>query len=109
MINEEQVEAALHFISEHSDVHARAKARVKGLEHRMKVVEATGFKEAVGAKSAEERKAHARTTPAFIALVDEHDSAWYEFQKLDTDMEYARLVFEAWRTEESTRRAAQFG
>lgn len=96
MINESQVEAALHFISENAEAHARAKARVKGLEHRFKVVEAQGFKEAKG--NIEERKASARTTPEYLAVVDEHDGAWYEFQKLDTDMEYARLVFEAWRT-----------
>ena len=107
MISQDDVENALHFISENAEIHARAKARVKGLEHRFKVTEAQGFKDAKG--NIEERKAAARTTPDYLALVAEHDGAWYEFQKLDTDMEYARLVFEAWRTEESTRRASNFG
>jgi len=96
MIDEKQVEAALHFISENAEAHARAKARVKGLEHRFKVIEAQGFKEATG--NIEERKAKARTTTDYLGLVDEHDGAWYEFQKLDTDMEYARLVIDLYRT-----------
>ena len=96
MISEEDVEQALHFISENAEIHARAKARVKGLEHRFKVAEAKGFKEAMGTQDA--RKAAARTTSEYLALTAEHDEAWYEFQKLDTDMEYARLVIDLYRT-----------
>ena len=102
MISQEDVENALAFISENSEAHAKAKARVKGLEHRFKVAEAEGFKEAKG--NIEERKAAARTTEAYLKLVAEHDGAWYDFQVLDTDMEYAKLVFEAWRTDSANLR-----
>ncbi len=102
MISEEDVEQALHFISENAATHAAAKGRIKGLEHRFKVAEAQGFKDATG--SAEARKMEARLTPAYTALVQEHDGAWYEFQKLETDLEYARLVIDVWRTEQANKR-----
>lgn len=107
MITEEEVEQALHFISENAEAHARAKARVKGLEHRFKLAEARGFKDAAG--SAEARKMEARLSTAYLALVEEHDGAWYDFQRLETDMEYARLVIDCWRTEQATLRASNFG
>lgn len=96
MISEQDVEQALHFISENAESHARAKARVKGLEHRFKVQEARGFKEASG--SVEARKMESRLSQPYLDLVEEHDGAWYDFQKLDTDMEYARLVIDLFRT-----------
>ena len=96
MISEEDVEQALHFITDNSEAHARAKTRVKSLEHRFRVVEAQGFRGAEGTQEA--RKAASRTTSEYLALMEEHDEAWYEFQKLDTDMEYARLVIDLFRT-----------
>lgn len=97
MISEQDVEQALHFITENAEAHARAKTRVKSLEHRFRVVEAQGFRACI-VGTQEVRKAASRTTPEYLALMEEHDEAWYEFQKLDTDMEYARLVIDLFRT-----------
>ena len=59
---------------------------------------------AVEGKSAEERKATARLTPAYVKVDDEAVAAECEYIVAKADADAAMVEFEGYRTEEATRR-----
>lgn len=80
-----------------------ARERMKIAENMVKVQEAFGFKLSE-AKSAEARKADARTSEKYIAAIKEEAEAFGEFEKLKALREAAALKIETWRTEQANFR-----
>lgn len=102
--DERQVAKALHYLSSSDLEIARAKARLKAAEQRLKVAEAEGFLEAEGPQG--ERSAKARTTPYYLEALTEIEDATLERELVEAKRERAHLVIDVWRTLEASKRRA---
>ena len=104
IVSEEEVDKALAWLRDSAGDIGRAKARAVKSEHMMKHVEALMFF-ASEEKSAEARKASARTTDQFVEALNENAFAAGDLAKLYSLREAASMIIEAWRTEQSNFRA----
>jgi hypothetical protein len=103
-ITEAEVEKALDWLRDSAAEIGQAKARAVKAEHMLKHVEALMFK-CSDEKSAEARKADARTTDEYVAALNEDAFAAGEMAKLYALREAASLKIEAWRTASSNLRS----
>ena len=104
IVTEEEVGKALDWLRDSAAEIGQAKARAVKSEHMLKHVEALLFTGS-DAKSAEARKADARTSEQYLDAINENASAAGELAKLYSLREAAAMKIEAWRTQESNFRA----
>ena len=94
---EEKVEKALPFLGSTDDAHARARARVKGLEKKEKTIKAVGYLAAEGANVAE-RTAIVESSQEYKQWVEDYENAVYDEQILSNQRKRAELTIEVWRS-----------
>lgn len=102
MIDEKRAEQAIHNLASTDEPYAAAKAQVKGLEHRLKIIKAQAFLEAQGTVA--EREARAQTDRAFVKMVDEYQNAVLEMETLGAKRKREELILEFWRSVNANRR-----
>lgn len=103
MISESQVDAAMHYLAETDEPHAKAKSLAKGREHALKTIRAQAFLDAAGGVGEREQIAYA--SHAYRAAVDRYTEAVYELEILENKRLRAQLTIDLWRTLEASRRA----
>ncbi len=103
-ISDESVERALDWLRDHAAVIGDAKRRTVLAEHMLRHIEALEFKASDG-KSAEARKADARTSKRYVDAIKEDAVAAGEYERLKALREAAALKIEAWRSEQANFRA----
>jgi len=103
-ISDDSLEKALNWLRDHAGVIGKAKERAVKAEHMLKHIEALEFKMSEG-KSAEARKADARTSPRYLEAITEDAVAAGEYERLRALREAAALKIEAWRSEQANFRA----
>lgn len=97
------VEKSLRYLAFTDEDHAKAKARVKFLDHKRKVVRSQCFLEVEG-KTVPEREARAETHEDYRLLLDEYEEAVYAEALLASKRKSAELAIEIWRSEGANRR-----
>ena len=103
MIADTEVEAALKYMAKTDEPCAKAKARVKALEYRLKTEKAVQFLNATGTMA--EKESSALASSEYNAMVDEYETAVYEFETMAAKRERAILTIDVWRSEQANRRA----
>jgi len=86
------------------EVAARAKAYVKGMEHKLKVIKAEEFLKAE-VKSVAEKEAQAISSPAHINAVNEYENAVYDNELYHAQRKTAELHIEVWRSHNANKRS----
>lgn len=104
IVQEEQIHKALEFLRDSAEALGKAKARSVKADHMVKHTEALMYK-ASEEKTADSRRADARTTPQWQEAILEDALASGELSKLQALRQSAELTIEAWRTEQSNYRA----
>jgi hypothetical protein len=95
----------MEYLRNSSHTLGKARERAKLAEHMVKVMEAIEFKRS-GEKSADAKKADARTSLKYQEAIVEDAAATGELTKLYALREAASAVIEGWRTESATMRQA---
>ncbi len=102
MVTDEEVERAVNYYRDAAEKIADARARVKFLDHKRKVIRSTLFLEASGGVA--EREAIAETRQEYKDVLDEYRSAVYDAEFLGTRLKAAELKIETWRTQQASNR-----
>lgn len=106
IVQEQEVHSALDFLRDSALAIGKAKERARRAEHMLKHIEALEFK-ASDERSAEARKADARTSQTYVNAINEDAEATGELAKLYSLREAAALKVEAWRSESATLRSVK--
>jgi len=93
---EAQVEKALLYLRDTDEEHAKAKARVKGLEQKRKTEKAIGYLKAEGTIA--ERESIAYSLGDYVQCVQDYENAVYDEQILTNKRKRAELTIEVWRS-----------
>lgn len=96
-ITEEQVEAAIHSLSDKAESHARAKGRMRYWEKHIKSVLAIETLKQRG-KSMTENKTRAEASEAYKAALSEYEESVYTFTLSDDKRAAAEATIEMFRT-----------
>lgn len=104
IVSEEEVDKALHFLALSAIELGRVKTRAVKAEHMVKHIEAL-LSMASDEKSAEARKADARTSNKYLEAINEEAEAAGELAKLYALRQAAELRIEAWRSQQATFRS----
>lgn len=104
IVVEDQIHKALEFLRDSAEALGKAKERSVKADHMVKHTEALRYK-ASEEKTADSRRADARTSQEWVDAVLEDAIAAGEYQKLLGLRQAAELTIEAWRTEQSNYRA----
>lgn len=104
LISDSELEKALDWLRDHAETIGKAKSRVVKAGHMLKHIEALEFKRS-DAKSAEAKKADARTSARYLAAIIEDAEATGEYEAMKSLREAAALKIEAWRSEQANFRA----
>jgi len=94
---EEKVERALPFLRDTDEEHAKAKARVKGLERKEKTIKAVKFLDAHGSSVAE-KEAVVHASNEYKQWTEDYENAVYDEQILANKRKRAELTIEVWRS-----------
>lgn len=97
MISEARVEAAVCFIRDNAEQLGALVGHSRALEYQLKVIEAEKYLESTG--TIEARKAEARSSSEYRAIIDEIEDAWAERTTLETKIRAAELTIETWRSQ----------
>ncbi len=104
LVTDAELESALDFLRDSARALGEAKSRAVKADHMCKVIEALMSK-ASDEKSAEARKAEARSSPEYLDAVNEDAFAAGELAKMYALREAAALKIEAWRSSQANYRA----
>ena len=104
IVTEAEVEAALDWLRDNAAAIGKAAERSRGAANMIKHVEALCFKMSEG-KSAEARKADARTTDRYVDAITEDAIAYGEHERMKALREAAAMKIEVWRTQSSNFRS----
>lgn len=104
MFADQEIEKALDWLRDNAKAIGDAKARLIKAGHMIKHAEALGFL-ASSEKTADGRKADARTTPEYLKWIEEESEAAGEYEKMKALREAAAMKIEAWRSEQANFRA----
>lgn len=104
IVTNEDVDRALCFLRDSARDLGEAKSRAVKAEHMVKHIEALMSK-ASDEKSAEARKAEARTSPEYLDAINEDAFAAGELSKMYALREAASMKIEAWRSEQANYRS----
>ena len=105
MISNNRMEQGLRYMAETDVQFGMLKALVSDLENRIKVEEAQGIIENKGAGAQDMVKSLARTSEGYKKLLDEHYQTLMELEIMAAKRKSEELIFEAWRSINSNRRA----
>lgn len=103
MITQEDAERAVDWLKKHAGKMAQARAERLYLEQWIKTVKATLQQEHGGAASASE--IHALASPKYLASLQAYKEAILADENYRFRVAAAEAQIEAWRSQESTRRA----
>lgn len=106
IVTNEEAEKALNWLRDSSDAIGESVARARKAENMVKHIEALMAK-ASDEKSAEARKADARTSDEYLEAINEDAFAAGEKAKLYSLREAAALKLEVWRSEQANYRNAK--
>ena len=95
-ITDEQVEAAVHSLSESAERHARAKGRMKYWEKHIKSVLAISSLAQKG-KSMAENKTRAEASEAYKEALSEYEESVYTYTLVDDKRSAAEATIEIWK------------
>ena len=98
-----RVSEQLEYLVNTDEVFGQLRGRVKALEYRMKVAEAVGYMESEGTQ--EMRKAQARCSDKYKAMLDEYQQACIEMHTIEARRNTAALQIEVWRSQQANRRS----
>jgi len=104
MITTEKVEQALSYIARNAEPLAEARALVKYLDHKRKVIRATKFAETTGTQG--ERTAYAERHDEYKRCLEEWKDAIYDAELISTKMKAAELTIQVFQTESANQRRA---
>ena len=106
IIDDGDITDVLSLLVNTDESHARAKAKVKYLDHKVKVVKAQQFlAHTEGTQQTKESKAI--SSAEYRVICKEYEEAVYESEILSAKRKHAELKIEIWRTEQANRRAGQ--
>lgn len=104
-VSQKRMEKGLEYLATTDAQHGMLKALVDDLEYRIKVAEAQGIKEGKDKGTQDYIKSLARTSEEYKRLVDELYNMNLELQIMSAKRNTEQLIFEAWRSVNSNRRA----
>lgn len=104
LVTDAELESALDFLRDSAKALGKAKSRAVKADHMVKVIEALMSK-ASDEKSADGRKAEARSSTEYLDAVNEDAFAAGELAKMYALREAAALKIEAWRSSQANYRA----
>lgn len=104
MITERQAEKAVHYLHENARAHAQARAERVYMEEYRKVMKAQIMNEVMN-EPEHKRESRAYADPRYIAHLDAMRTAIQKDEEGRFLREAASATFEAYRTQEATRRA----
>lgn len=104
IVTEGEVEAALDWLRDSAADIGKAKERTVKAGHWLKHVEALWFKLS-DAKSAEGKKADARTSERYLQAITEDAEAAGEYERMKALREAAALKCEVWRSQSANYRS----
>ena len=104
-ISTDRMEKGLRYMAETDVQFGMLKALVSDLENRIKVEEAQGIIGNKGAGAQDIVKSLARTSDGYKRLLDEHYQILMELEIMAAKRKSEELIFEAWRSINSNRRA----
>lgn len=104
LLNEDDVDHALHWLRDNAKAFGKAKERARHAEHWLKHVEALEFKMSE-AKTQDAKKADARTSNSYVEAMTEEAEAAGAFEEMKALRETYELKIEAWRTASSNYRS----
>lgn len=84
------------------EVQAKARAYVKAMEHRLKVIRSEELLKASGTVA--EKEAIAYSSSAYINAVNEYENAVYDNELYCAQRKTAELHIEVWRSQNANRR-----
>lgn len=99
----EDVEKALHFLSEKEEEYARTKAALTAKKEGVKVAESIALLKSQGANAAE-RTAKARSSAEYKTALEDLEQAEYNKEYMSLKFKRAELVIEVWRTVQANQR-----
>lgn len=97
-----KVEDALEYLADTDEPHARAKAMVKALEHKIKTVRALTFLQSAGTVA--EREAQSLVSKEYCDVVEQYENAVADYELMENRRQRAQLEIDVWRTTEASRR-----
>ena len=103
-VSDDEVEKALSYLRDSAREIGGAKERLVKAGHMVKHVEALMFL-ASEERSADARRASARTTDEYVEAINEEAIAAGEYERMKSLREAASAYIEAWRTEGANYRA----
>lgn len=106
MISDKKVEEALSYIAHNAEPLANARARVKYLDHKRKVIRATKFAECTSYNNVAERESYAEKHQEYIDNLEAFKEAVYDAELIATKMKAAELVVQVWQTQSANNRRA---
>ena len=104
-ISTDRMEKGLRYMAETDVQFGMLKALVSDLENRIKVEEAQGIVNNAGKGAQDFIKSLARTSDGYKKLVDEHYGMLMEMEIMAAKRKSEELIFEAWRSINSNKRA----
>lgn len=104
LITDEELEKSLDWLRDNAAKLGAAKKRTVKAGHMLKHVEALEFKIS-DARSADAKRADARTSKRYMDAIEEDATAAGEYERLKALREAAALKIEAWRTEQANYRS----
>ena len=102
-LTQAKTEEALGFLAKTDAEYGTARGRVKGLEYRLKVQNATAYLAQKDGPVAE-KEARSLIDPAYTHMVEEYENSVAQMETLAAQRKRAELTIECWRTVESSRR-----
>lgn len=102
MINEQELESAIHRLTDTDFVSAEKKVEVERRKFVMKRVEDAHFMSNTG--SIEARKAEARCSEEYQQAENKYLKAYLEAEKLNNERKSCALIVEVYRTQSANRR-----
>ena len=104
IITDEKTQQSLDYLASTDEKLAKLKARMKGLDHAIKVLKADIFLQEKGKGTDSDRKAKAEVHSDVISMYEELHDAFADVEIIEAKRKRAELNIEVWRTEQANRR-----
>ena len=101
-MSREEAEAALENLSKSDEEWAKARVKVKATKYIMEATHAKLFLDQAG--SIKDREAKVKILDEYKSKQEDHKNAEFEYLKIDANRAYWKLLWEDWRSLESSRR-----
>lgn len=105
IVNDDKAHKAVSYLASTDEQLGPLKARMKGLEHRIKTLKAQVYLESKGQGTDGDRKAMSEVHTEVVSLQSELENAFADCEIVMAKRKTAELLVEIWRTENSNRRA----